>query len=121
MRFRDFSFFLSSTFIYKPILIKIYMNSIGWSGDASPSKLCVSFSLSIFLLLSISFSLPLSFSYSLSISLSISLFCSMQTFIYTQRNVFHKMKYDLKDHMRCDFKKFSDLLIKLQSYFRIIL
>ena len=77
-----------------------------------PSPNCVDLSLSIFLSLSlsfslflslslyISFSLPLSLSYSLSISLSVSRFCSMQSLIYTQRNVFHKMKYDLKGHMR---------------------
>ena len=39
--------------------------------------------------------LPLSFYY----CLSIYLFCSMQTLIFTQRNVFHKMKYDLKGHI----------------------
>ena len=49
-----------------------------------PPPNCVYLNLS----LSILFSLPLSFYY----SLSISLFCSMQTFIYTQRNVFHKMR-----------------------------
>ena len=71
----------------------------------------------ISLSLSILFSLPLSFSRSLSISLSISLFCSMQTLIYTQRNVFHIMKYDLNGHIYVAwFLKFSDLLIKLQRW-----
>ena len=50
--------------------------------------------------LSTSFSLPVSFPYFVSIFLSISVFCSMQTLIYTQRNVFHKMMYDLKGYMR---------------------
>ena len=63
-----------------------------------PSQIvCISLSLTLylvlysplFLLLSISFSIPLSFSYSLFISLSTSLFCSMQTLIYI-----------LKGHMR---------------------
>ena len=60
-----------------------------------PSLNCGDLSLSLFIL----FSLPLSFSYSLSLSLSISLFCSMQKLIYTQRNIFHKIKYDLKGPM----------------------
>jgi hypothetical protein len=55
-----------------------------------PPPNCVYLSLYIFLSLSISFSY----------SLPISLFCSMQTFIYTQINVFHKIKYDLNGHMR---------------------
>ena len=96
VRLWDFSFHLCSTFIYEPILIKMYDNiiktqifhpilaftqplPIGWSDDASPSNLCASLSLSLYfsLSLSISFSLYLSFSYSL-------LFYSLQTLIYTQ-------------------------------------
>ena len=61
-----------------------------------PPPNCVYLSLSH----SISFSLPLSFSYCLYISLSISLFRYIQKLIYTQRNVFHKIKYDIKGHMR---------------------
>ena len=56
--------------------------------------------LSLYLSLTIHLTLHLSSSYSHSIFLSISLFCSMQTLFYTQRNVFHIMKYDLKGHMR---------------------
>ena len=64
-------------------------------------------------------SLSPSLTLSLCISLSISLFCSMQILIYTLKNVFHKMKYDLKGHLaqllyRVIYKKNSDLLIKLQ-------
>ena len=58
-----------------------------------PAPNFVDLSHSIFLSFSLSiFSLPLSLPY----SLSISLLCSMQTLIYTQRNTFHKIKYDLK-------------------------
>ena len=37
---------------------------------------------------------------SLFLLLSSSLFCSMQKIIWTQWNVFHKIKYDLKGHIR---------------------
>ena len=72
-----------------PILALIQPFPIGWSDDVFPSKLCVSLSFSILLSLSISFSLPLSFSYFLSI-------CSMQTFIYIERNIFIKWSMILK-------------------------
>ena len=66
---------------------------------------------------------------SLYISLSISLFCSMQKIIYTQRNVFHKINYDLKGHVRpllCRviFKKFqifgSNNNLDLHSYGQLL-
>ena len=68
--------------------------------------------------------LVLSFFYSLSISLYISLFCSMQTLIYTQRNILHKMKYNLKGHMttllcRVILKKISDFFI-LTTYGQLL-
>ena len=56
---------------------------------------CISLSLTLHLVLSY----PLFLLLSLYIPLY-PLFFSMQIFIYTQRNVFHKMKYDLKGHMR---------------------
>ena len=66
------------------------------------SRLCGSLYLylSLSLTLHLALSSPFFLLFPLSIFLSISLFCSMQTLIYTQRNVFHKIKYDLKGHMR---------------------
>ena len=131
VRLRDFSFYLSSTFIYEPILIEIYMNAIIMNtqifhlnkydlkvieGHKSSSKFSVNPTLalcdgplmlplsklcgSLPLFLSLTFHLVLSSPLLLLLPLSISLFFSMQTLIYTRRNVLHKMKYDLKDHIR---------------------
>ena len=62
---------------------------------------CMNCSFSHFLALFIFISHSISCSLFLVLSLSISpSFCSIQTLIYTLRNVFHKMKFDLKGHMR---------------------
>ena len=101
---KDLSFYLSSTFIYEPILIKIYMNANIMNTQIFHLKRSLKvtkvhriltltqffpywmvrwcFSLQI-VCISLSLTLhlvlfPPSFSYSLSISLSISLFCFMQ-------------------------------------------
>ena len=102
MRLCDFSFHLSSTFIYELILIKMYMNAIIMNTqifyqnkyDLKGQWRSQKFTLHLVL------SSPLFLLLSLYISLSISLFCHMQKLIYIQQNVFYDIKYDLKGHMR---------------------
>ena len=85
-----------------------YLNKCDLKGHKSSSKFSVNPTLPLFdgllmlpfqncldLSLSTFFYLPLSFSFSLPISLSFFLFCSMQKLIYTQLNVFHKIKYGI--------------------------